>query len=98
MRCVPKHKNSKKDIDLPPPPLHMQTINTLTPGFQKKVRAGLQRHFILLGERSEKYGFDDIDLQLVDLQTNTAIAIYTGREEDQEAYYFEREDFKFFTK
>jgi hypothetical protein len=52
MRCVPKHKNSKKDIDLPPP-LHMQTINTLTPGFQKKVRAGLQRHFTQQGERPE---------------------------------------------
>lgn len=44
----------------------------------------------------EEYGFDDIDLQLVDLKTNMAIGIYSGIEEEQEEYYFTREDFDFY--
>ena len=45
---------------------------------------------------NERYGFDDIDLQLIDLETNTAIAVFIGPEEFQSEYYFIREDFKFF--
>lgn len=44
----------------------------------------------------EEYGFDDIDLQLVDLKTNIPVAIFTGPEEEQEEYYFTREDFDFY--
>jgi hypothetical protein len=42
----------------------------------------------------EEYGFDDIDLQLVDLKTYLAIGVYTG--EDQDKFYFTREDFDFY--
>ena len=42
----------------------------------------------------EEYGFDDIDLQLVNLKTYKVIGIFTGSNQDQ--YYFTREDFDFF--
>ena len=44
----------------------------------------------------EEYGFDDIDLQLVDLKTNIPVAIFTGPEEELEEYYFGRDDFDFY--
>ena len=42
----------------------------------------------------EEYGFDDIDLQLVDLKTYLAIGVYTGEAQDE--FYFTREDFDFY--
>jgi len=42
----------------------------------------------------DEYGFDDVELLLINLKTYLAIGEFTG--ENQDEYYFTREDFDFY--
>ena len=42
------------------------------------------------------YGFDDVDLMLINLFTKRIIGEYVGSDSKLEGYYFTREDFDFY--